>query len=152
MSLFEIYKSRQLGAGAGSLFDAKAGGKLNKDAWKKGFNKWDEEWEVGRFNWTTGDTYSDSTRIRSKNYVAVRPNTTYCLIVPNNVFADVYYYDSNKKFISPTTVTSSRLFTTPDNATYIRFSPYAGYGTTYNHDICVNVSGEHNGEYLPYDG
>ena len=77
MSLFDIYKARQLGAGAGSLFDAKAGGNLNKDAWKKGFNKWDEEWEVGGIDHATGQNNTVSVVIRSKNYISLLPNTKY---------------------------------------------------------------------------
>jgi len=43
-------------------------------------------------------------------------------------------------------------FTPSSNCAYIRFRPLSTYGTTYNNDICINLSwdGERDGEYEPY--
>ena len=114
-----------------------------------GFNQWDEEWELGTINVYTGENVDGSSNIRSKNYISVLPNTTY-YFNRNNIAGNIFEYDENHDFIrlqgSPTT------FTTSANCRYVRFYMGSGYGTTYNHDICINLSwdGERNGEYEPY--
>jgi len=120
-----------------------------------GFNQWDEEWEKGSINWGTGANASSTTRIRSKGYIPVFPSTKYYarLTDPNYGF-EVCYYDEDKTFISGGWVTtdnaSKNPFTTPANCRYIRFSTGDSYGGTYNHDICINLSGPRNGTYKPY--
>lgn len=141
MSLFDIYKAKQLGAGAGSLFDAKAGGKLNKNAWKKGFNKWDEEWDLNGENC-----------VRSKNHIPCLPNTQYYFQAPFNPSNGHFFYDESKTMIPGTTRYNKGKFTTPEGAYYMKFVMAKAYGDTYNNDICINISGEHDGEYVPYDG
>ena len=150
MSLFDIYKAKQLGAGAGSLFDAKAGGKLNKDAWKKGFNKWDEEWEEGGLKSPTGEKYNTSDRIRSKNYIPIIGGATYYRNAPNNI--QVWYYDENYEVINVFSWGKNTTMAMPQNAKWALFQVDPAYGTTYKNDICINISGEHNGEYVPYNG
>lgn len=109
----------------------------------KGFNLWDEEWELGTLSASTGAKASSSNDIRSKNYISVKPNTTYYCNTANNI----YFYDKNKGFISYKYV-GTETFTTPPNAYYIMFTKG---GTTYNHDICINVSNASlNGTYMPY--
>ena len=36
-----------------------------------GVNKWDEEWEIGAYNLSTGEKSGDGARIRNKNFIAV---------------------------------------------------------------------------------
>ena len=43
----------------------------------RGFNQWDEEWEVGSIASSTGQNADNNTTIRSKNYNPCIPNTTY---------------------------------------------------------------------------
>ena len=118
-----------------------------------GFNQWDEEWEVGSIDSTTGQNTTASNLIRAKNYIPVFPDTAYFMKTP--VSAIVYYYDTNKNFIgsglSGSDLSAYR-FTTPSNCRFIRFRTSVGYGNTYNHDICINLSwsGYRNGEYEPY--
>ena len=117
-----------------------------------GFNAWDEEWEVGGIDSTTGQNTTDSTRIRCKNYIPVLPDTTYCFSVAGTSQSKaVFYYDANKGFISYGW-TNSLTFSIPSGAYYIRFYLIPQYGTTYNHDICINLhwDGERDGEYEPY--
>ena len=116
-----------------------------------GFNQWDEEWEVGTIN-STGESQSDNTRIRSKNYTPIVPNTVYYFKDPtsdNN--ARIYFYDADKSFLIMSNWTIGA-FTTPSNAHYLRFIMASSYGTTYHNDICINLSwdGERDGEYEPY--
>lgn len=132
---------------AGELISVKASGKKYV-----GFNQWDEEWENGLIDETTGVDSSNVNSIRSKNYIQVYPNTVYYAKIAT--WYRVCYYDKSKTFISGTQTTTN-MFTTPDNAYFIRFCTNALYGTTYNHDICINISKTEgtpkNGDYVPYE-
>ena len=111
-----------------------------------GFNKWDEEWERGFINDSTGVPYASDYSIRSKNYIPILPNKQYYI----NHGAQ-YFYDANHNFISRNG--STGVFTTPDNCAYMKFQyGYSGNPqTTYNHDICINLSDPaKNGTYEPY--
>lgn len=114
---------------------------------RTGVNVWDEQWEVGRYNSTTGAKES-SSNLRSTNYISVKPSTTYYLKCSSAVY--VYFYKINKEFISRTSA-SNGTFTTPSDAYYITFYVSGGYGTTYNSDISINYpSTDH--AYHAYSG
>lgn len=120
-----------------------------------GFNAWDEEWEPGGFYTSTGLPWTTDTRIRSKNFIPVLPNTRYHILIPYGENTVVLYYDSSKQFISTSSVGNGSIFTTPINARYIMFNTGANYvtkhGLNYNHDICINFSSAiTNGTYEPY--
>lgn len=118
-----------------------------------GFNQWDEEWENGRFNLTTGGK-SSGNGLASKNKINVFPNTTYYA----NCGADygstllLLYYDAGDNFISYEVKYSLKTsFTTPSNARYVNFNLQTSSAvTTYNNDICINISSSENGTYKPY--
>jgi len=122
-----------------------------------GFNQWDEEWELGTINTSTGEDESASYRIRSKNYIPIKPSTTY-YVEGANVESNVgraCFYDEDKVFVSAMSDfpvgAVTKTFTTPSNAYYMRFSAPSNYGATYNNDICINISDTNrNGEYEPY--
>ena len=50
-----------------------------------GANKWDEQWELGSIDSTTGENSATTDRIRSQNYIPVSPSTTYYLASPKNI-------------------------------------------------------------------
>lgn len=115
-----------------------------------GFNQWDEEWELGAISTSTGGNYADNARVRSKNYIPILPNTQYWFKRGDTpTTCTVFWYDANKNFISSAGQSwSYEIRTTPANAHYMRFFYI---GTTYNHDICINLSDpSRNGEYEPY--
>lgn len=116
-----------------------------------GFNQWDEEWEVGNINSTTGMNQASSTCIRSKNYIPVLPDTQYYYNITTSDTCFVFEYDAN---YNPVVLNSGRtnvVRTTASNTRYLRFRMANGYGTTYNHDICINISDtSRNGQYEPY--
>ena len=123
-----------------------------------GFNAWDEEWEIGRYDTTTGEEIASPTVRRNANYIPILPNVQYYWHIPS-LSKDVYggyalFYDRNKKFISqsPMGGTVYSKVQTPSNAAYMNFYLRQEYGTTYNNDICINLvhSGYRNGEYEPY--
>ena len=120
-----------------------------------GFNAWDEEWEVGTIS--NGVDSSSTVTLRSKNYIRCLPGTTYYFHGPNNKSKYIYFYDSNKAYITggPITVTAPSTFVVPANAHYMRFAYiyYIQDFTTYKNDICINLhwDGERDGEYEPYE-
>ena len=108
---------------------------------RDGENHWDEQWEVGTIKDNDGSNYPSDSRIRSKNYIPVKANTTYYFCVTREVTANnyrFYYYDKNKNFIeaSPTWLYRNITFTTPSNACYMRFTE--ANNTTSSNDISIN--------------
>lgn len=113
-----------------------------------GVNVWDEEWELGGYNTTTGEPEVRTDAIRSKNYVHVLPSTSY--YVKCSATMVICYYDADKNYVGYAEKSNS-VFAVPNNACYIRFRMATNYGTTYNHDICINYpSTDH--EYHAYNG
>ena len=114
------------------------------------FNRWDEVWQVGELNDTTGVPMSGNSVI-AKNYFKVSPNTTYY----SNITTRKFFYDANKNFISHTTNTTGG-FVTPNNAYYMKLRiAVTNYGTVYKNDCCINVSktegSPKNGDYVIAD-
>lgn len=106
-------------------------------------NQWDEEWESGTISTSSGQNIEAINQIRSKNYIPVKPNTTYYAVNAQWAFG----YDENKNVIEfHVTSTTSNLcsyvanqtFTTPSNCYYMRFYMLSTYGTTYNHNVAIN--------------
>ena len=125
------------------------------------FNQWDEEWDNGSFD-NQGQETTSGAYIRSKNFIRVLPNTQYYFEVQNKT-CWLYFYDENKNFIpldvgenhlvyKPLYAGSSHVFDIPAGARYMKFLIDTTYGTTYNHDICINLSwsGWRNGQYETY--
>ena len=118
----------------------------------RGFNQWDEETELGSYNTVTGEKVSDSSKIRNKNPILVIPNTQYAKYSSNNSVYWLIFYDSNMNYIERQGVNFGlNTFITPSNAKYMNLLFETAYGTTYNHDICINISNaSFNGNYKPY--
>lgn len=112
-----------------------------------GFNAWDEEWESGIYNISTGAKQAFSSAIRCKNLIKVLPSTAYYIKAPNNLvigeWSDESTYTVNS-FNNKNTI-----FTTRATTHYISFYTVQ---TDYNHDICINLhwDGERDGEYEAY--
>ena len=111
-----------------------------------GANQWDEEWEVGSINSSTGQNNVDSNEIRSKNYIPIMPLTQYyCYVGGGETQSNMKarFYDADKNYLgsSPdgaTFVYYNRAFTTPSTAYYMRFAMQPSYGTTYNNNVAIN--------------
>ena len=104
--------------------------------WRSGVNVWDEEWEVGSYNSSTGEKMYDPNKVRAKNPISILPNTVYYFI--SSASAPAYYYDAGNNFILSENIIANRTFTTPENAYYMTFNFYNAYGTTYKHDVSIN--------------
>lgn len=119
-----------------------------------GFNQWDEEWEKGQYNASTG-LPAAGNNVRCKNAIPIIPSYNYCFTRPvNNGAFNVLWYDANDNYITYDPIgsqTAYKVSTPPSNARYIRFFMGTGYGTTYKNDICINISNSSkNGSYEPY--
>lgn len=67
-----------------------------------GDNAWDEEWESGHINYSTGVDTPDSNKSRTKGYIRVIPNEQYYISFPPATIPSVLVvicYDANKAFI-----------------------------------------------------
>ena len=120
-----------------------------------GANKWDEEWEVGAFNYTTGEKAPNSAMIRSKNMIEVVSSESYYVLFPHTSvvsgFAILLYYDADGQYLSYTNVLSNgQRVTIPSDARYMMFTVSSLYGTTYNHDIAINYPSTVT-TYSPYE-
>ena len=121
-----------------------------------GFNQWDEEWEVGKYNNENGTKSQVTTQIRCANKIPIQPSTDYYMHVPYSPttygFAIVLFYNDNSEYLSYIQIHSNgEQFTTPSDARYMTLYLSHLYGLTYKHDICINISDPlRNGEYEPY--
>ena len=118
-----------------------------------GFNQWDEEWEVGAIDSSTGANVANSQVMRSKNYIPCFPSTKYYFKGPTFNFGGIRFYGLGMKYIgsiSSSTASNSE-FETLSNCRFIRFQSTTIYGPSYNNDICINLSdASRNGTYAPY--
>lgn len=115
-------------------------------AWAR--NLWDEEWERGSYNLSTGEATDYVNNFRNKNIIDVKPNTTYYFMVPYNSF--VCNYDADGNYLGYTSISYPyTVFTTGANVRKINFTAGAS-GASYANNICLNVSDSQNGTYTPY--
>lgn len=120
---------------------------------RTGFNVWDEEWEVGTINISTGRNDASSVSLRSKNYIPINEKFTYYEKSPSST--SIFYYDENKDFLGLITSLNNQTFTPRANAKFIRFvcAYYIRDYSTYKNDICINISdNDKNGTYVQYGG
>ena len=116
-----------------------------------GVNQWDEEWELGRYNPSSGQPTAE-VGIRNKNKIRIIGGQKYYCNYQGNAFA--LFYDSQDNLIQKVSANNylsigNREFVAPINAVSMIF--YVIDITTYNHDICINLSDASiNGKYFPY--
>ena len=117
-----------------------------------GFNQWDEEWEVGGISSTSGaNNNSITNRIRSKNYIPVLSNVTYYFKNGGSGDLYIFLYGSDKNYLNVYLNKTNTTYFITSAVSYIRICPTSDYGTTYNNDICINISDtSKNGTYEPY--
>lgn len=112
------------------------------------FNQWDEQWELGDISGGSGSPTPSNNYIRSKNFCPCVPNASYYFKVPGNTW--VFWYRADKSYISNVGPIQDTARTAPNEAHYFKIS---NAGTTYNNDICINLSNPaKNGQYKPYAG
>lgn len=117
----------------------------------RGRNQWDEEWVNSWGN--VGNV------IASKNFIRVFPNTEYFFKCPTEYYPYVAFYDANQQLLDgysegggSNIINSNSVFTTPENACYMKFRMQGQYGTTYKNDICIYINWDTpNLPYVPYE-
>lgn len=119
-----------------------------------GVNVWDEEWELGWWNYQTGVFTANSSFFACKSKIRVLPNTDYYWKCPTNV-RELQYYDANGEPLGRRNSFAegymNTTFTTPANCYYLTFYFGGTYGNTYNNDISINYpSTDH--DYHAYQG
>ena len=129
---------------AGGLLSVKTSKKINT-----GFNQWNEQWEQGGYD-GNGEKTSWANAIRSKGYIDVIPSSTIYAYFGTTARFFYYWYTSDKQFISMNSINSSGIITVPNDAYFMTFGTNNDYGTTYKHDICINISCDLDGQYQPY--
>lgn len=121
----------------------------------RGLNLWDEQWEVGSYNSSTGAKEANATRIRSKNMIPCLSETEYyfeCGTYNQLYGIHAYFYEQDKTYLGHrATYNVARKITSPAGAKFMAFNLHEEYGATYNNDICINVSDPLlNGTYERY--
>lgn len=93
-----------------------------------GVNQWDEEWELGAYDVSTGEKKTVTNAVRCKNLIKVTPNTTYYRVAPSSWQIQSYgfqycYYDENMTFLRGGRMyaPNSSTFTVPSDAYYMTF-------------------------------
>lgn len=117
-----------------------------------GRNLWDEQLEQGSLN-AQGLSVTTTASIRSKEFNRCLPNCEICFSCQSAAAKLIYWYDVNKVFISryeiPNSASIYGVTTSPANAYFFKVR---NDKTTYNHDICINLSDPAiNGKYFPYE-
>lgn len=113
-----------------------------------GFNQWDEEWESGYYD-SSGNKQNATNQICTKNLIPVFPGITYNNSKYNGA-SGILYYDADKQFINRVTAPGNPV-TIPSGVYFVKINFGSTYGSTYNHDICINKSDANkNGTYEPY--
>ena len=116
-------------------------------------NVWDEKWEQGYYDTSSG-LPKNGSYFRSKYNIYIKPDTQYKFVNLGSGAARVLYYDKDDNYISYTVINSPpQNFRTPVNANYIRFYMTSEYGdgTSYGNNISIN-SLITDSSYYPYVG
>ena len=128
-------------------------GHTEVNVWRTGINIWDEQWEIGRFDTTTGENVSTDNQIRAKNIIPVKPGSTYYVYTGNNAYVWMIClgkdgqptgnlptggYGVSGKSFSVGGGDKPKTFIAPNDCYYVRFYCQISYGTTYNNNISIN--------------
>lgn len=109
-----------------------------------GVNVWDEEWEVGGWDVDSGTPTGSSDRIRSKNYISVKPNTQYYFAstFASSFFIQFLMFDASKTYLGRSVGYVAKykgdVLTTASDCHYLMMGVAPTYGATYNNDISIN--------------
>lgn len=119
-----------------------------------GKNLWDEKCSVGNLNNSTGEEVASDLTIRSSYVPILSANKIYLFNGSKTTdisFDKVLFYKKDKTYNGVKQYANSGELELPKGTSYIRFVLRPSYGTTYNHDVCINVSDvSFNGNYEPY--
>lgn len=137
---------------------------INMDAYALksiGQNQWNENWALGSLD-IKGQWVAGYNSIVNVEPIDVVPNYQYFFYMGadapyDRAIATIYYFDLNGKPIGSQEVGYygaglTQNFTPPQNARYMRFSTFDGYGSAYKGDIGVYLYHSGVGNYDEYVG
>lgn len=152
-----------------SYYDYNAGTLVNNAATgirTVGFNQWDEQWERGTFNTTTGANISNN-QIRSKNLIHILPNTKYYVKMEGVIASDfmwVMFYDSEGNIVTgaggynnssgkSVRYAAGAVMTPPSRARSFKFYLSSLIkNIIWGNRLVINISDtSKNGQYEPYE-
>lgn len=116
-----------------------------------GFNQWDEEWEVGSYNPTTGEKDANPASWRNKNPIPIIPNTQYYFYTNSaqSAGARAFWYDADGNYMY-LSYGFNALVTPPSNARFLNIRIEETH--TSDTKLCINISDpSRNGTYEPYE-
>lgn len=104
----------------------------------EGVNIWDEVWEQGYYDQSTGQPVANTSRIRSKNAIPIKNGETYYALIPSATIS-VLGYDNNGNYIGVVYDGYQNSFTVSLNGvTKVKIYTGSAYGGNYNHDIQIS--------------
>lgn len=108
-----------------------------------GVNQWDEQWELGKYDTSTGEKSNSSTQIRNKNKIRVLSGQQYYIKKPaGQGNMTVCNYAEDGSFIDGAEIiggaSGGGVYTIPASVAYITFFMGNGYGTAYNNNLSFN--------------
>ena len=111
-----------------------------------GKNLFDGELELGAISPSTGLNETNTTMIRSVNFIKIKESTNYYISGSNTSPVAFRFYDKNKKLISAgSSYAIPRTMAAPQNASYVRFVQ------TSNTDITTNIQIEESSTSTTYE-
>lgn len=128
-----------------------------------GNNLWDEKWESGRFDTTSGDNVDVNTQIRCKNLIQINPQNTYYLRIGDRTSTDgawIMCYNANMNIVpngvangnstsgNCSRVSMNQSITFSNTVKYFKFYIVTSYGPTYLNDITISLFSVES--YEPY--
>lgn len=102
-----------------------------------GVNQWDEEWE----------TYGANRQIKSKTAIPLVEGATY--YAKTSIALTLYFKETADGATVSSASVNNGTFTVPTGCHYAMLYTGTGYGTTYKHDISINIPST-NHDYHPY--
>ena len=91
-----------------------------------GANLWNEQWEAGSYDQTTGEKTPSTSLKRNVTPIAVKPNTNYARVKTQEgalLACRMFYYDANMTLISTNVDTTDKaIITTPNNCAFVSFA------------------------------
>lgn len=113
-------------------------------------NLFDGEFELGSISGSTGKNTESSTHIRTKNFQAVEPNTTYRMSKDDDTGISMYIYEYKEDFSYNLTASklanTTQSFTTNPGTKYVKFRTYSE-----NTNVNTKLQLQKSSEILPYE-
>ena len=108
--------------------------------YQRGINQWNEEWELGVYDTSTGAKTETTNRVRNKNFISIKGGAFYYVYCGSNAsfYLKPLFYDADKNYIGTISSVHNAAIIPPANACYMNFYMNDVYGVPYNNNISIN--------------